>query len=305
MRRCIGFDFDGVLHEHASYTQRDGKVDFSLITEGFQRGFAAAVITANIPDRVGWSLRKAGFSVVVDNDMRYPAWSGGSGGRHVLVTNRKISAFRYVDDRAISYRFGEPTQYVWEEVDQAEGYAYCPAGRHWGAFGAAGVVPCTLLEGQAWVLLGKRSSLVSQPNTWGGFGGAREEGERAWDAALRELKEEAGICLPSNFKSSGKYVYRCPHCPWTYVTYLVLLEPDSPFLTKASPDVGSAWETTEYRWVDPDSMGVPLHPGMVKAWPSLQAKLERVVASAQLVLELSDLPRHGRCLGNYPCPLQL
>lgn len=47
------------------------------------------------------------------------------------------------------------------------------------------------------LLLAMRSSQVSEPGTWGTFGGAIEPNEDMANAAIRETKEEAGV-LPLN-----------------------------------------------------------------------------------------------------------
>lgn len=56
---------------------------------------------------------------------------------------------------------------------------------------AAGCI--ILAEDTGRLLLAHRSQMVSEPNTWGTWGGGIEAGETPEDAVLRELKEEAGF----------------------------------------------------------------------------------------------------------------
>jgi 8-oxo-dGTP pyrophosphatase MutT (NUDIX family) len=67
----------------------------------------------------------------------------------------------------------------------------CPAGRHWGPRGAAGILPWTVTpDGRAWVLLSHRSPNVQAGGSWSTFGGAIDDGETPWHAAVRETSEE-------------------------------------------------------------------------------------------------------------------
>lgn len=67
-----------------------------------------------------------------------------------------------------------------------ERFCPCPAGRHWGPRGAAGILPYAVTrDGRAWVLLSHRSPHVQRGGTWSTFGGALDAGESAWRAAVR------------------------------------------------------------------------------------------------------------------------
>ncbi|MGM0788705.1 MAG: NUDIX hydrolase [Bacillota bacterium] len=74
------------------------------------------------------------------------------------------------------------------------------------------------LEKESKVLLLKRAGTVL-PDAWCYIGGSIEEGETAWEAALREIKEETGISLPylyvSNqydqiYSAKDNYIYMAP-----------------------------------------------------------------------------------------------
>lgn len=80
-----------------------------------------------------------------------------------------------------------------ENAHDPRNYWLCPAGKHWGRFGAAGLLPWSRYQGQVHVLLSLRSSLVEDGGCWGTLGGAIDGGEPGWLAALREAHEEARI----------------------------------------------------------------------------------------------------------------
>jgi 8-oxo-dGTP pyrophosphatase MutT (NUDIX family) len=101
-----------------------------------------------------------------------------------------------------------------------DGWVVCDAGhRHWGRFGAAGLLlrhaghrghaDCVLLAHRVW--------WSHHGGTWGIPGGARDSGETARDAALREAVEETGLdprgvqvfaSLPALFLPPSGFVVR-------------------------------------------------------------------------------------------------
>lgn len=277
-RQVISFDFDGVLHEDPRYRAVMGDVDLALIRQAHERGYAVAILTCNNVLHVGNYLRRQGFRVFADTAMKLDWWHGGRTGNTILVSQRKIPSVAYVDDKAISYRYGQPHQTVWDSLDKLQGYYPCPSGRHWGVYGAAGILPWTVIDGEPWLLIGKRSKHVGQPGTWGGFGGALHEGEEPFTGALRELSEEVTVAVTA---TGGKhhvsaYRYVCPHCGWTYVTYLQYVEPD----VSEKAQVRDHWETDELRWVRVDHIGeYRLHPAFTKALPELRFRIEGELAA--------------------------
>ena len=146
------------------------------------------------------------------------------------------------------------------------GWVWCGRGhRHWGRYGAAGLL---LLDRQAAaggaVLLQHRAEWTANGGTWGVPGGARDSHETPVQAALRESAEEAGVRAAA-VRVFGELVD--DHgAAWSYTT--VLAELVGPVEL-----VGQA-ESRELRWVQPvDVEGLPLHPGFADTWPTLRRRL--------------------------------
>jgi 8-oxo-dGTP pyrophosphatase MutT (NUDIX family) len=149
-----------------------------------------------------------------------------------------------------------------------DGWVECACGRrHWGLHGAAG-----LLLGR-WspthddvdaVVLQHRAVWSDQGGTWGVPGGAREPGESAVEAALREAGEEAGI-EARWVRVLGEHVL--DHGPWSYTTVL------AEALTAFEPAVTDT-ESLEVRWVGAgDVAALPLLPAFGEAWGHLRPAL--------------------------------
>src|SRR5262245_27861856 len=99
-------------------------------------------------------------------------------------------------------------------------WATCAHGHaHWGRRGAAGL----LLAERGRVLLQLRARWAHQGGTWSIPGGARERGESAVDAALREAQEEMAIS-GQDVDVRASYVASCGG--WEYET--VLAVPSGP-----------------------------------------------------------------------------
>jgi 8-oxo-dGTP pyrophosphatase MutT (NUDIX family) len=157
----------------------------------------------------------------------------------------------------------------------------CPAGRHWGPNGAAGVLPWTETpDGRSWVLLSHRSLHVQAGGTWSTFGGAIDGGETPWHAAVRETSEEIdGIDVGLGVVTAELEV-PCDHgCGWTYTTFAVRIQnTGASYLPAARVASGhAAWETAGLTWVPAKQVsGHPgLHPGLRAAWPALRDAIRR------------------------------
>lgn len=148
-----------------------------------------------------------------------------------------------------------------------DGWVDCDCGqRHWGRFGAAGLM---LVSPDGAVLLQHRVEWSHHGGTWGVPGGARASSEPAHLAALREAAEEAAV-PPAEVKLSHTWVE--DHRAWSYTT-LVGQVPDR---VHAYP---SDVESNEVRWVPFDEVReLPLHPGFGAMWDHLRDQaLRRLV----------------------------
>ena len=148
-----------------------------------------------------------------------------------------------------------------------DGFVRCSDGHtRWGLFGAAGVVFVLRPEGTAaLVMLQKRSAWAHEGGTWSCAGGAIDEGESPYEAALREASEEVGE-IPRNHRELGEYVF-APAVDWNYTT--MVLEVDHFFGASVN------FETDDVAWVPLDDVDrMSLHAGFAAAWPHLRAIVE-------------------------------
>lgn len=144
-----------------------------------------------------------------------------------------------------------------------DGWVDCACGqRHWGVFGAAGLlVRHRDRDGTTRVLLQHRAAWSHHGATWGLPGGARMSTETPAQAAVREAHEEAGVdAAPLRIVAA----HVVDHGPWSYTT--VVADVDERFPARAT-----GAESIEVRWVaTADVTALPLHPGLAAAWPALR-----------------------------------
>jgi len=141
------------------------------------------------------------------------------------------------------------------------GWARCGLGhRHWGRFGAAGLLLVRTVADDREVLLQHRAAWTSDGDTWGVPGGARDSHETQVQAALREAAEEAGI-VAADVEVAG--LWHDDHDGWEYVTVVasalaeIILEPNA--------------ESADLRWVELDEVeNLHLHSGFAKTWPRVR-----------------------------------
>jgi len=145
------------------------------------------------------------------------------------------------------------------------GWVRCQLGhRHWGRFGAAGLL--AYVTGGP-VLLQHRVWWSHHGGTWGLPGGARDSHESALAAALREAAEECGV-PPEAVREHA--VFTDDHGGWSYTT--VLAGAAEPFPVESDYD-----ESDEVAWVPVTGVGrLPLHPGLHAHWRELRGELSPV-----------------------------
>ena len=146
-----------------------------------------------------------------------------------------------------------------------DGWTRCEQGhRHWGRFGAAGLLLQRPAGDSLEVLLQHRAEWSHHGGTWGLLGGARESSETALQAALREAAEEGGVETGS-VAVHGRF--DDAHGGWAYTTVLAA----APAGAAARPTGG---ESIDVGWFSPhDVAGLPLHPGFAASWPALRDAL--------------------------------
>ncbi len=147
-----------------------------------------------------------------------------------------------------------------------DGWVECELGhRHWGLFGAAGLLLHRQTPGgEDEVLLQHRATWSHHGGTWGLLGGARHGDESAVAAALREAGEEGGLSS-GDVEVHGEY--DDTHGGWSYATLIAATD----LSTEARPTGG---ESIDVGWFTTDALaGLPLHPGFAATWPLLQTAL--------------------------------
>lgn len=145
------------------------------------------------------------------------------------------------------------------------GWVVCGRGhRHWGRYGAAGLLLLDRRADERWVLLQHRAAWTASGDTWGVPGGARDSHETAVRAALREACEETGV--PSEAVRVFDAFVDDHGWGWHYTTVLADLAAEVTLVAQA--------ESHELRWVEISRIeDLPLHPGFATTWPALRRRL--------------------------------
>ena len=148
-------------------------------------------------------------------------------------------------------------------IRDGNGWVRCGLGhRHWGRFGAAGLLAYVAAGGP--VLLQQRTWWSHHGGTWGLPGGARDSHETVLAAAEREAAEECGV-RPGAVRPRA--IFTDDHGGWSYTT--VLAQAAGPFEVESDYD-----ETEDVEWVDQAKVTqLSLHPGFAEHWDLLRAAL--------------------------------
>lgn len=171
----------------------------------------------------------------------------------------------------------------------ANGFVRCGRGhRHWGRYGAAGLL---LTDPEQGILLQRRAWWVHHGRTWAIPGGAVEVGESARDTVIREAWEEAEIAADALNVTGQSTV---DHGNWRYTTVLATI-------TKPVNERVANSESSELAWIPPSKVpAYHLHKDFALAWPALHAQVGRelvlIVDGANVVGSRPDgwwRDRHG------------
>lgn len=109
-RHLVGLDFDGVIHRYSKGWCGGAiydPIDLTGIKIMHHADLAVAIFTCRDTQTVATILENHGYKVVQDKGDHTLFWDGGEDGRTILVTNFKISAIAYIDDRAVNHKFGD------------------------------------------------------------------------------------------------------------------------------------------------------------------------------------------------------
>ena len=105
----VAFDWDGVLHRCRSYHPGPFvDIDLTPLKAALARGWRVQIMTANDDlAAIRHALALEGVKSVVDYKLEHRDWDGGRDGQTVIISQRKMWVDFIVDDRAITYNYGE------------------------------------------------------------------------------------------------------------------------------------------------------------------------------------------------------
>ncbi len=142
------------------------------------------------------------------------------------------------------------------------GWVLCRLGhRHWGRFGAAGIL---ITDGNR-IVLQHRADWTHEGGTWALPGGARDSHEDAVAAALREAVEETTLD-PAHVTPFGEWVDE--HGDWSYTTVLAEAQVEVQLAPANAESVEIGW------WLMDDVLELRLHTGFAAAWPRLREMID-------------------------------
>lgn len=145
-----------------------------------------------------------------------------------------------------------------------DAWVTCGDHRHWGLYGAAGLLLVRRGDDGApgHLVLQHRAPWSHMGGTWGIPGGALAPGESAHDGALREAAEEAAVDATA-LDVVGTHVLE--HPAWTYTTVVAEVRAGA----RVDPRAADA-ESLAVRWVAlTDLGGLQLLPPFALALPAL------------------------------------
>lgn len=151
-----------------------------------------------------------------------------------------------------------------EDEDQSREAPHMAALEKTGFYGKQGAGCVVLAQSTGRLLLAHRSGEVLEPHTWGGWGGAIDEGEDPQESATREVFEEAGYrgeiiaVEPLLVFQKGSFRYHNFLC--------VVPDEFEPHLN---------WESQGSEWCEIGDWPTPLHPGL-KALFADAASMEKI-----------------------------
>jgi 8-oxo-dGTP pyrophosphatase MutT (NUDIX family) len=166
-----------------------------------------------------------------------------------------------------------------------DGWTECGLGhRHWGLFGAAGLLLARRGPVGLEVLLQHRATWSHHGGTWGLLGGARHRSEGAVEAALREAGEEGGLDR-ADVRVHGRF--EDPHGGWSYETVVATAAPG----TVARPTGG---ESIDVGWFAVDGPGgvdgLDQHPGFGSTWPQVREALQPLTVVVDVATVMGSRP---------------
>jgi 8-oxo-dGTP diphosphatase len=164
-----------------------------------------------------------------------------------------------------------------------DGWVECARGhRHWGRFGAAGLLAHRARsDGTQELLLQHRVEWSHHGGTWGLLGGARTSHETAVAGALREAAEEGGLD-PTHVRVDG--CYDDDHGGWSYVTVTARAVDHLESRATGRESIDVAW------WAAQELDDLSLHPGFAESWPTLREALLPVTVVVDVANVMGSRP---------------